>query len=430
MFRLIIQKVFEKLAKDYLRKHRPKLIVVTGSVGKTTTKTAIATVLSGRFRVRMEGGNHNTHLSVPLAILGVEYPQDVHSPAAWLAAYRAAKMRVRQPSDADVIVQELGTDHPGDIARFGKYLRPDIAVITAVSPEHMEFFDSVEAVAREELAVTAYSSTAIINRDDIDAAYARYALTNDIYTYGASEQAQYRIDFIDAASPDGIMGRFFTPDWEPLSVNLQVIGVPAIKAAAAAGAVAARLGMPPGEIAIGMAKFKPVSGRMQLLRGIKRSLIVDDSYNSSPAAAIASLDTIYAMKADKRIAILGSMNELGQFSEQAHRQVGSYCDPALLDTLITIGEDAEKYLAPAARDKGCQVHSFASPYDAGGFAGSQVTPRTVILVKGSQNRVFAEEAVKVLLHDAADESRLVRQSPAWMKIKQGQFEKKFSDADD
>lgn len=430
MLRSIIQKIFEHLAKKYIRKHQPKLVVVTGSVGKTSTKTAIATVLAEKFLVRMHEGNHNTHMSVPLAILGVEYPENVHSIKAWYATYKAAQLRIKETTDVNVIVQELGTDHPGDIAHFGTYLRPDIAVVTAVTPEHMEFFGSVEAVAQEELAVAAFSKTTIINRDDIDQAYAKYADTQDIYTYGVSEGAEYRIDFLDANSPDGIMGKYISPEWEPLSVNLQVIGVPAIKAAAAAGVVAARLGLSSKEIAVGIAKYKPVSGRMQLLRGIKGSTIIDDSYNSSPAAAIASLDTLYAMKADKRIAIMGSMNELGEFSEQAHKQVGDYCDPARLDTLVTVGEDAQKYLAPAAHAKGCQVHSFLSPYDAGGFVNSQLTNGTVVLVKGSQNRVFTEEAVKVLLHDADDEKHLVRQSPQWMAVKQEQFEHKFSDTDD
>jgi UDP-N-acetylmuramoyl-tripeptide--D-alanyl-D-alanine ligase len=430
MFRSVIQKIFERLAKKYIRKHQPKLVVVTGSVGKTSTKTAIATVLAEKYLVRMHDGNHNTHMSVPLAILGVEYPEDVHSIKAWWVTYQAAKLRIKETTDVNVIIQELGTDHPGDIAHFGTYLHPDIAVVTAVTPEHMEFFGSVEAVAKEELAVAGFSKTTIINRDDIDQSYAQYANTQDIFTYGVSEGAEYRIDFLDANSTEGIMGKFISPEWEPISVNLQVIGVPAIKAATAAGVVAARLGLSSKEIAVGISKFKPVSGRMQLLRGIKDSIVIDDSYNSSPAAAIASLDTLYAMKAEKRIAILGSMNELGKYSEQAHRQVGDYCDPAQLDTLVTVGDEAQKYLAPAAHAKGCQVHSFSSPYDAGGFVNSQLSPGTVVLVKGSQNRVFAEEAVKVLLHDATDETRLVRQSPQWMAVKQEQFERKFSDTDD
>lgn len=430
MFRKIIQITFEHLAKKYLKRHKPKLVVVTGSVGKTSTKTAIATVLAEKFRVRMQDGNHNTDMSVPLAILGVQYPSDVRSVSAWVNVYKAAKLRISEPTDVDVIVQELGTDHPGDVKHFGRYLRPDIAVVTAVTPEHMEYFGTMEAVAKEELAVAKYSKTTVINRDDIDQAYAKYAHTNDVYTYGVSEQSEYRIDFLDANATDGIMGKFISPEWEDLSINLQVIGVPAIKAATAAALVGVRLGLSAKEVAVGVSKITPVNGRMNLLRGINGSTIIDDTYNSSPAAAIASLDTLYALEASQRIAILGSMNELGDFSEQAHKQIGDYCDPTRLAWVVTIGDEAEKYLAPAAHLKGCQVRSFKSPYDAGAFVNSQLSPDTVVLAKGSQNGVFAEEAVKILLHTNEDDKFLVRQSPQWLAIKQRQYQHAFSDTDD
>ena len=116
MFKSYIQKKLEKYVKRYFEKHpEVKLVAVAGSVGKTSTKMAIATVLARSLRVRMEDTNHNTHMSAPLSILGIEYPSNVHSPLEWLRVFRAAHKRIKQPTDVDVIVQELGSDRPGEI---------------------------------------------------------------------------------------------------------------------------------------------------------------------------------------------------------------------------------------------------------------------------------------------------------------------------
>ena len=127
-----------------------KLVVVAGSVGKTSTKIAIATVLNEKLRVRLHEGNHNSELSAPLAILGVEFPSNLRSFGAWWNVFTAVRHRIRRPADVDVIVQELGTDAIGQIPHFGTYLKPDIAVVTSVAPEHMEFFKTLDAVAAEE----------------------------------------------------------------------------------------------------------------------------------------------------------------------------------------------------------------------------------------------------------------------------------------
>lgn len=421
MFKKFIQKRLESLVRKYFKKKNIKLVVVTGSVGKTSTKMAIATVLGERYAVRVQEGNHNTHLSAPLAMLGVEYPEDVHSLASWVAVFRAIGIRMREQDDVEVVVQELGTDQPGDIPHFGTYLKPDIAVVTAISPEHMEFFGTLDAVAREELFVASFSDLTIVNRDDCDQKYASFAETHQISTYGLSEGAEYRITLEPSSPLDGRIGQLVAPEWGELPVTLQVVGDQGVKAAAAAATVGARLGLTSQQVAIGLSKIRPVAGRMSVLRGLEESVLIDDTYNASPLAVRAALDTLYAITAPQRIAMLGSMNELGGTSAEAHRAVGEYCDPSKLDWVITIGAEAGQYLAPAAAEKGCQVKSFASPYQAGGFAHSVLQPGAVVLAKGSQNGVFAEEALKVLLHATEEESRLVRQSPAWLKRKGEQF---------
>ena len=420
MLQKIIQNRMQKLVAAYFAKHtNVKLVVVVGAVGKTTTKNAIATVLSKKFRVRMRDDNHNTQISVPPALLGVKYPEGhVHSPIAWLNVFRAMKKRINEPADVDVIVQELGTDHPGEISNFGKYLKPNIAVVTSVAPEHMEHFKTLDAVAKEELSVAAYSNITLINRDDIDEQFAEYLQSDRINTYGIHQPAEYRFETIGKQDIyKGFSGKLISPELGNVPAVVSLVGQHNLKAGIAAGAVGAKLGMSAAEISDGMDEIHTVPGRMNVLRGRGGTTIIDDTYNSSPSAAIAALKTLYQIKAPLKFAILGSMNEMGEASAESHAEIGNYCDPEEIEYIVTIGEDAEKYLAPAAKAKGNRVASFRSPIGAGAFLNKRLQKGAVILAKGSQNGVFAEEAVKMLLASTAEEKQLVRQSPYWLNLK-------------
>ena len=419
MFKNYIQKKLENYVREYFAKHpEVKLVAVAGSVGKTSTKTAIATVLARQFRVRMEDTNHNTHMSAPLAILGIDYPENVHSIGAWLSVFRAAKKRIKQPTDVDVIVQELGTDRPGEIAHFGTYLRPAIGVVTAVTPEHMEFFQTIEVVAEEELSLANFSEIAIINRDDIDGRFANFLTNQSVVTYGSVGSAEYRIGVEDFDIAHGYMGELIAPEiTETVTANVRVIGEHSLRPVTAAMTVAIKLGMVVGTIVDGIEDISPVSGRMNVLRGVENSILIDDTYNSSPASASAALQALYGLQAPQRIAILGSMNELGASSPAEHEALGNLCDPSLLAWVVTIGKEAEAYLAPAARARGCQVKSFISAIDAGAFVHGVIEKNAVVLAKGSQGDIYAEEALKILLHETSEDHQLVRQSEKWLATK-------------
>lgn len=420
-----VQKKLEETVVAYFTAHpEVKLIVVAGSVGKTSTKTAIATMLAQKYRVRLHEGNHNTHMSVPLAILGVPYPENVRSFSAWQQALKAARARIMAPTDVDVVIQELGADHPGDIDHFGTYLKPDIAVITAVTPEHMEFFKTMDAVAHEELAAGNFSKLALINRDDIEGAYAQYLNNSNLNTYGTSAAAEYHFEEQDFNVESGHVGRFVGPELpDGVNATIKVVGEHNVRPVVAAATVGLKFGMNGDEIATGLSRITPIPGRMNLLKGLSGSTIIDDTYNSSPVAASSAVQTFYSMQAPQRIAIMGSMNELGESSPAEHEKIGKMFHPDMVEWVITIGEEAEKYLAPAAQSQGCQVKSFQNAVQAGAFAHSVLAKDALVLVKGSQGGVYAEEAVKILLRNQGDIDRLVRQSPAWMATKQAFFEK-------
>ncbi len=423
MIKGLIRNKLERSVKKYLKKNpEVKLVVVVGSVGKTSTKISIGTVLAEKYRVRLHEGNHNSELSAPLAILGVEFPDDIRSAKQWRLVFKAVKERLKQKADVDVIVQELGTDRIGQIPRFGKYLKPDIAVVTSVAAEHMEFFKTLDAVAAEELAAANFSKLALINRDDIDGKYAADITNGNINTYGTDATAEYRFETEDYTYIDGFSGNFIAPEFSSsIPTTIHLVGEHSTRAATAAGAVATKLGLSAEEIAQGISKIRAVNGRMNLLRGVQESTIIDDSYNSSPVAVASALQALYQMNVSDKIVVLGSMNELGETSEAEHSAVGQLCDPFQLSYVVTVGDEAAKYIAPNAAARGCHVESFKSALEAGAYVHKVMTPGSAILFKGSQGGIYLEEAIKIVLHSTEEESSLVRQSPEWLAKKQKFF---------
>jgi len=427
MMKWFIQKKLEGYVRKYFAKHPDvKLVVVTGSVGKTSTKIAIATVLSEHYRVRLHEGDHNTNFSTPLAVLGIEYPEKLRSFKAWRLVFRAARERINAPTDVDIIVQELGSDRIGQVQHFSKYLKPDIGVVTAVSPEHMEYFHTIDNVAREELAVANFSKQALINREDIDGVYAKYLTNANVNTYGTDAIAEYNFISESYSIEDGHKGLFNATELnDPISAKIHVFGEHTLRPAVAAAAVATKFGMNAPEIARGLSKIRALPGCMNVLRGAKNTIIIDDTYNSSPLAAESSIRELYRISAPQRIAVLGSMNELGETSAAEHEKLGKLCDMNELAWVVTVGEQAEKFLAPVAKIKGCQVRSFKNALQAGAFVHSVMEKGAAILFKGSEGGIYLEEAVKVILHSTSDEARLVRQSPEWMARKTAFFQKDY-----
>ncbi len=381
-------------------KHKFQVIAVAGSIGKTSTKLAIAQTLSQKYRVQYQEGNYNDLVSVPLVYFGHHFEENdrlpfLYNPFSWLSILIKNELVIHRAYPYDLVVIELGPDGPGQMAPFKKYVKASIGVLTAIAPEHMEFFGDMDTVAEEEMVVAELSEKLFYNYDLVDKKYLQ-GLAIPAQPYSLKEAAAYKT---------------------------QLISDPQRYTVSAAVAVAQDLGLSRDQIQTGLNEVKPMSGRMQILKGIKRSTIIDDSYNASPQAMKGALDALYNLTAPQKIAVLGNMNELGEYSEAAHKEVGAYCDPAKLDLVLTLGPDANKYLAPAAEAKGCKVQTFEDPYAVGEYLASVIRDGVAVLIKGSQNKVYAEEAIKPLLADQADAAKLVRQTPEWLKIKQQNFKR-------
>ncbi len=408
--------LLEQQVKQLRQKNDFKVVAVAGSVGKTSTKLAIAKTLGANQRVRWQEGNYNDRLTVPLIFFGDEQP-GIYNLFAWRRILRANRQKLHKPYPYDVVVVELGTDAPGQLQDFA-YLRPDLTVITAIADEHMAQFKTIDAVAQEELVPLGFSERVLLNADDIPA---QYLPTEPHTTYGVLKAADYRVTKREERSLQDQKLTFQLPADKQLSAEVAALGSQGAKIALAAVAVADMLGIALTGIKKGLAAITPVAGRMQILAGKGGSIIIDDTYNASPVAVEAALDVLYGTEAKQRIAILGSMNELGDDSATLHSDVGGYCNPKKLDLVVTIGREAAEHLAPVAKNQGCAVQTFMSPYEAGEYVRHQLKTGTVILAKGSQNGVFAEEAVKILLASASQSRKLVRQSEHWLDVKRAQF---------
>lgn len=424
-FRLAVARVLFWQLRRLIKRHDIKVVAVAGSVGKTTTKLAIASALEAKYhgRVLAHPGNYNMEISVPLSIFGLDVPRSLTNPLAWLRRWRQVEGIISQPKfKYQVVIIELGIDRIGQMGFYASQIKPDVAVLTAITPEHMEYFGDIETVASEEFKIVPASRVAILNGEDEQIAKIIKQHPAAVQTYGV-HTGTFHFRQVERHSDFRLAGELVLAE-AAIKIKTSLISQAGLAALAAAAAVAEEFGLEPAEIKAGLVAFVPVAGRMQLLTGKHSSHVLDDSYNSSPAATAAALETLYDIKSSgHKIAILGSMNELGEGSPDAHRQIGKLA--AKVDILVTVGDDAAKHLASGAAEAGLsakKIHLMDSPYAAGRLVADMLKANDVVLVKGSQNRVFTEEAAAILLADASQRKRLVRQDSNWQQIKREQFE--------
>jgi UDP-N-acetylmuramoyl-tripeptide--D-alanyl-D-alanine ligase len=412
-------------AHKLINKEQPFVIAVTGSVGKSSTKDAVAAVLSKSFQVRSSPGNYNTEFGLPLAILGLELPT---GKLGWLSTLWQAWRRVARSKSGDAVtyVLEMGADKPGDLDELCDIASPHISVVTAVGESHLEFFGSVENIAKEKRTLVERlnkEGVAILNRDDARVWEMRSRAKGKVVSYGFHEEADIRAEeqVGYACSFDHECGMHFKVRAQGATVPMFVssaLGRQSIYAALAAVAVGIERGMNLVDIGDALRSFRPQPGRMRYVPGIKRSVLIDDTYNSAPRSALAALYVLREIPADagaRKWAVLGDMLELGSGSEAGHMQIGREAAENA-DVMVFVGERMADAVR-AAREAGAgddRVFHFAGTEEAGLFVQGRMKSGDVILVKGSQG-MRMERVVKELMADPlAAERTLVRQSAKWL----------------
>lgn len=390
----ILAWIVKRFAQATIWRYRPGVIGVTGSVGKTSTKLAIAAVLGAERPIRYSSKNFNNELGVPLTILGdfgeirgrLFYPR-VIAESIW-------RILVRDPSYPEMIVLEYGVDRPGDMRYLTGIAQPNIGVITAIGdvPAHVEFFDSPESVAREKAWLVESlpnAGFAVLNADDERVMAMRDRTRAHVVTYGFSKNADVRVTAFahetDGARPFGIT---FSLEYGGSGFSVRVPGAGGKShayAAAAATAVGLTFGMPLQKITNAIGKYRPVEGRMEYKEGLKGSWIINDAYNASPLSVENALDALRSLPAKRRIAVLGDMRELGKYSAEAHERVGAIAAKSA-QVLVTVGLRA-KGIADGARAAGMKktsIQSFETAAEAHPKIQDMLKKGDLVLVKGSR----------------------------------------------
>jgi UDP-N-acetylmuramoyl-tripeptide--D-alanyl-D-alanine ligase len=358
-------RALQDLGRAVRRASGAKVVAVTGSAGKTTTKEATAELLAARYRVFRNTGNLNNHIGLPLSLVGLR-------------------------EGPDVAVVEFGMNHPGELRTLVGIAEPDVRVWTNVGDAHVGFFGSRAAVAeaKAEILEQATAETLVVaNADDplVMAHVTRFAGRR--VTFGESAGADVRATAVVDRGFDGTAADVVTREgtWSiqvPLPGRVQLLNV------LAAAAVALELGITPAEIAARTATLAPVARRGRTTRRADGARIVDDSYNASPAAAEAMLTALAATPtAGRRVAVLGEMLELGEAARDLHEAVGRAAARAGVQMLVAIGGPAADGLAAGAIAgglPGSHIYRFRDSADAAGPVTRLVAAGDLVLVKGSR----------------------------------------------
>ncbi len=414
-------------ARILLTRFKPKIVAVTGSVGKTSTKDALFSVLAGTYKTRKSDKSFNSEIGVPLTVLGLKNPWN--NPLEWMRAlYEGMVHALFLKEYPEWLVLEVGADHPGDIGRVVRWIRPDVAVLTAVPdvPVHVEFFPSTEAVLKEKRKLIdgiKKNGVVIIDGDCEQTAAIAKQLNGTVYTFGFVESVSVRV--VDAAIvydeanlPEGMEYTIASQKAEYHTDIDSMLGAHLALPIAAAVALGEHLQIEHSHIEERLSTHETPQGRMRLLKGEQGTIIIDDTYNASPYATKAALAALRDLEVQgKRIAILGDMSELGKHAGEAHADVGRFAVP-IVHELVTVGARA-RGIAEAAETSGLppeHVHAFSQgEWDAVvARVRGLIATGDAILIKGSQSTRL-EKVVLQLLSDISEAHKLVRQDDEWKK---------------
>ncbi|MEW6321250.1 MAG: UDP-N-acetylmuramoyl-tripeptide--D-alanyl-D-alanine ligase [Acidobacteriota bacterium] len=355
----------QALARTVRRASGAVVVAITGSAGKTTTKEAIAELLSAKYRVVRNRGNLNNHLGLPLSLLELRH-------------------------GADVAVMELGMNHAGEIRVLVGIAEPEIRVWTNVGDAHIGHFDSADGIAdaKAEILERALPDHLLVcNADDARVMARARAFAGRTRTFGFGPAADVRAVDVEDRGVDGMRATVRTPAGDA-RLEVPLIGRGNLANVLCATAVALELGVPLADLAARIGRLQPAPRRGQVRRLPRGVTLIDDSYNSSPSALASALDVLARdPRAARRVAVLGEMLELGDHSVRLHEAAGRLAAGAGLARLITVGGHPARALGEAAKAAGLPpsaVAHAATSDEAARLAADWVQPGDLVLVKGSR----------------------------------------------
>lgn len=414
----VISKTVKTLATSYVSIKRPTVVAVGGSVGKTSSKLVLAHLMSGK-NVSFMDDSYNNGLGLYLSVFSEKVPTNLRSPLEWMRIITKIIARFFKLGP-EVMILEYGIDHPGDMDEMTKFIRPDIALLTAITPEHMEYMGTIEKVAEEETKLLRSArKLAVCSADDVAKKFrSDLSVGAEFSLYGSSakNQASYRII---KWLPDGAEVSFDIDGYSIKNIKLSIISEPLIRQLSGAALIAKRLGVKKDKIIKLMETAQPAASRMMLLKGLNNTMIIDDTTNFSPDAGIESLQALKRIPATRKIAILGNMHELGEYADEGYARVAA--EFSNIDLLLLVGEMSSSKFGTLAKDKGFingnNLFNFDTSVDAGIWLREKLKPGDLTLAKGPFGGFYLEEAVKKLLSNPKDSKLLTRQSDFWIQEK-------------
>ncbi|MSU44885.1 UDP-N-acetylmuramoyl-tripeptide--D-alanyl-D-alanine ligase [Candidatus Nomurabacteria bacterium] len=428
IFKKIIVYILQIESRLVIYKYKPKIIAITGSVGKTSTKDAIYAVLSGLSYVRKSEKSYNSEIGLPLTILGI--PNGWNNPLIWFFnIFKGLRLIIMPHKYPKWLVLEVGVGHPNDMRRTASWLQTDVVIITAIgeTPAHIEFFNSRKHLIEEKsglIKTLKKDGLLILNIDDEDVLKMGSGSKHRMMTYGWKDGADIlgssdSIFYDDIGVPKGII---FRVDEEGNSLPVVIEGVFGknhVYASLASLALALGLKLNIINAINALKNYDVPPGRMRLLQGKNDSLIIDDTYNSSPIASLSALKTLAEVKNQiRKIAVLGDMLELGKHTEEAHKDIGRIVKENC-DVLIVVGSRA-KAIKEGAISLGmneANIFEFLNSSEAGEFMKTFIQKGDLTLVKGSQG-MRMERVVDAILLDQENKNKLlVRQEDEWLNKK-------------
>jgi len=420
----LLEKIMRFMARSVIRKYEPIIVGITGSVGKTSAKEAVFLVLSSKYRVRKNEKNYNNEVGIPLTIIGAQSGGHSVLRWGWVVVKWLALMLfpLRYP---EIIVLEMGIDRPGDMDYLTSFIPVTVGIVTAIASNHLEFFKNIDHIAREKgriLKDVPSHGLAILNADDERVAAFKEKVKIPVLTYGFSENSHVK-GVRQSFGSEGIerTGIQFKLSYEGKTIPMRLPHVVAehlVYATLAAIATGIYFKINLVEIAKTLEKFSPPPGRMNLIPGVKRSFILDDTYNASPRSMLAALEVLHTLPGGRKIAVLGDMLELGEDLERGHKEVAEKVFAAKADLFFAIGkrmEIAMHHLISLGypTDK---IFYFSDLEMMGKKLQDEMEEGDVILVKGSQGMRLEKIVEEVMAEPLRAEKILCRQNKEWRNM--------------
>lgn len=398
-------KILQKIAQKILSRQKSKVIGITGSVGKSTTKEMIAMLLENFFRIGKNEKNFNTEIGVSLAICGSQPPKNFFG---WFGIFGKILNNLFFKKDyPEILVLEMGSDKKGDIKYLCDIINPSIGVLTNIGISHLEKFKTVKNLAKEKgdlLFSLPAGGWAVFNYDDLECRKISQKIKAEIIGYGFSEGSTVRATdvflFYEEFQEENAQGKenFKIPKGTGFKINYQgkilpirlngVFGVPAVYSALAAFSVGLYFQLNPLKMVTSLQKNLQLDKRMHFKKGIKKTWLLDDSYNSAPDSLNASLDVLNEVQASRKIVVLGDMLELGSEEEISHRKIGRRLAVERFDFFLAVGERMKWAQEEYQKNQKSRIEDsfiwFAKSEEAGKFLQEFILPGDILLIKGSR----------------------------------------------